>query len=171
MSGIKRKKAVAINSRTMATRLNRKADVEIQVKDPRWKTRLRPCAQTVREACNATLGLLSRSRGELEIGIILADDPFIRELNHTYRGKDKPTNVLSFEGEGAYLGDIVLAFETVAREAQEQGKTFRDHATHLIVHGTLHLLGHDHMRRKEAEDMEAKEIKILKKLGVANPYL
>ena len=103
--------------------------------------------------------------------VVLANDAFIRELNKTYRGKNKPTNILSFEGEGEHLGDLILAFETIEREAKEQNKSFKDHVRHLLVHGTLHLLRHDHERAKDAERMEALEIKILESLGVANPYL
>jgi len=110
-----------------------------------------------------------------EIAVVLADDAFIKDLNSQYRGKNKATNVLSFPDEDFSitnnLGDIVLAFETIEKEAREQEKTFRDHAGHLLVHGFLHLLGHDHMEEKEALIMENKEIKILKKLDINNPYL
>ncbi|NBX02785.1 MAG: rRNA maturation RNase YbeY [Alphaproteobacteria bacterium] len=110
------------------------------------------------------------AEGEMrEITVVLADDAFVKNLNRDFRGKDKPTNVLSFPGDG-HLGDIVLAFETIEREAKEQQKTFKAHVQHLLVHGTLHLLGHDHIKDAEAEKMEALEIKILKELGVANPY-
>ena len=114
--------------------------------------------------------------------VVLADDAFIHELNKTYRGKDKATNVLSFPNPDfssvtrhpspvTHLGDLVLALETVEREAAEQGKKAKDHAVHLLVHGTLHLLGYDHEQDKEAARMERLEIKILKGLGVGNPYL
>jgi len=105
------------------------------------------------------------------MAVVLADDAFIRELNRDYRGQDKPTNVLSFPGEDAYLGDLILAYETVEREAREQGKSAKHHAIHLLVHGTLHLLGYDHMVAKDAARMEALEIKILKKQEIDNPYL
>ena len=107
---------------------------------------------------------------EREMTVVLADDAFVKNLNRDFRGKNKPTNVLSFPGDG-HLGDIVLAFETIERQAKEQNKTFKAHVQHLLVHGTLHLLGHDHMEEAEAEKMESLEIKILKELGVANPYL
>lgn len=147
------------------------ADITIQLRDARWKTRLRPYCKTVRAACETALAHTKRKG--VEMAVVLADDAFVRDLNHTYRGQDKPTNVLSFPGEegGEVLGDVVLALETVEREAREQDKTVKHHAIHLLVHGTLHLLGYDHLRRKEAESMEALEIKILKKLGVSNPYL
>ena len=144
--------------------------IAIQILDPRWKTLLKPYGKTVRDACGAALQKMS------EMTVVLADDAFIRELNKTYRGKDKPTNVLAFpEGgspqAGAYLGDLILALETVEREAKEQGKSFKEHTTHLLVHGTLHLLGYDHEGEKDAAHMEALEVKILKKLNVGNPYL
>jgi len=146
--------------------------VTVQVKNSGWKAALRPCDKTVRLACEAAFaGVKPRKRGHYEICVVLAGDAFIKKLNKAYRGKDKATNVLSFPGEGGYLGDIVLALETVKREAREQKKISRDHATHLLVHGTLHLLGYDHMLTRDAEVMERKEIKILKVLGVENPYL
>lgn len=144
-------------------------DIAIQLHDARWKALLKPYCKTVRAACEAAVK--PRKGKTLEMAVVLADDAFVRELNHQYRGKDKPTNVLSFPGEGDYLGDVVLARETLEREAQEQGKSIRHHALHLLVHGTLHLQGHDHMKEKEAQAMEALEIKILKTLGVSNPYL
>jgi probable rRNA maturation factor len=143
--------------------------IEIQTRAYQWKTLLRPHNKTVRAACEAALAARKIKKGELTV--VLADDAFLRELNKNYRGKDKPTNVLSFEGEGEYLGDIVLALETIKREAKEQNKRFKDHTTHLLVHGVLHLLGHDHHRKKDAGAMEELEIKILKKLGISNPYL
>jgi probable rRNA maturation factor len=147
-------------------------DITLIIHEPRWRWRLRPYGQTVRTACAAALAGLPRKAGSVELSVVLSDDAFVRQLNHKYRGKDKPTNVLSFpSGDASSLGDVILAFETVAQEAVAQQKTFRDHATHLIVHGVLHLLGHDHEDEREAQAMEQYEIKILKKLGVKNPYL
>lgn len=145
--------------------------LNIQPQELRWKSVIRPYCKHVRTACEAALGKRS-----CEISVVLADDAFIRELNRDYRGKDKPTNVLSFPNtdygkQDPHLGDLILALETIEREAREQGKTVRNHVTHLLVHGVLHLLGHDHENDEDAEEMEASEIKILKKLGVANPYL
>jgi probable rRNA maturation factor len=101
----------------------------------------------------------------------LADDEALRELNARWRGKETATNVLSFPApEGFGLGDIALAFETVAAEAQAQGKSLAAHASHLIVHGFLHLLGYDHEDEGEAVEMEARERAILATLGVADPY-
>ncbi len=120
----------------------------------------------------------------VEVSIKLSDDAEIQKLNAAFRGKDKPTNVLSFpmvqadlieamantdDGE-ILLGDIILAQETCAREAEERGISLVDHATHLIVHGTLHLIGHDHENEVEAETMEALEIAALETLGLPDPY-
>lgn len=100
-----------------------------------------------------------------EISILLTDDKTIQDLNKTYRNKDIPTNVLSFETQDSeMLGDIVLAFETIAREATEQKKIFEYHLTHLLIHGTLHLIGYDHITESDAEKMEAKEETLLKTL-------
>jgi probable rRNA maturation factor len=109
---------------------------------------------------------------EAEVSLLFADDAKVAELNQRWRGKHGPTNVLSFPAPKGQelLGDIVLASGVVAREAGEQHKTFADHTTHLIIHGVLHLLGFDHEEGKEAEEMEAKEVAILEKLKIANPY-
>ena len=118
----------------------------------------------------------ARARGR-EACIVLADDPLLRSLNHTYRGKDAPTNVLSFpfqarpsEDSAAYLGDVVLAAETIAREAADQGTPLGDHFQHLVIHGVLHLLGFDHETDAEAAVMERIEIEVLAGLGIADPY-
>lgn len=118
---------------------------------------------------------------EVEIGVTLTNDEEMRRLNLQYRGKDKATNVLSFVGEDIggndtpahggplLLGDIVLAHGVVAAEADEQGKTMHAHYCHLLVHGTLHLLGHDHLAAAAAA-MEGLEISVLAALGIADPY-
>jgi len=111
------------------------------------------------------------------VSILLTDDAAVRAINRQWRAKDAPTNVLSFQSvspdrlaEAPALGDIVLACETVGREAIEEGIAFEAHATHLIVHGFLHLLGFDHEEDAEAERMEALETVILADLGIADPY-
>ncbi|MGH7114121.1 MAG: rRNA maturation RNase YbeY [Stellaceae bacterium] len=116
----------------------------------------------------------------IEIGISLADDSAQQQLNRAWRGVDHPTNVLAFPawepgmalppGAPLLLGDVVLALETVAREAEEQGKPFADHLSHLVVHGVLHLLGYDHVTEVEAVAMESLETTILASLGVPDPY-
>lgn len=115
---------------------------------------------------------------DAELSLVFGDDAMIAGLNRDWRGKDKPTNVLSFPGSdirpgemaGLMIGDIVLAFETCEREACEQSKPFTDHVTHLIVHGFLHLFGYDHGSDEEAAIMEALETKALARLGIADPY-
>lgn len=133
--------------------------------DPRWKGRL----ALVKKAAAAAL---AHENAEGTLTVVLSDDAEVQGLNRDYRAKDKPTNVLSFpDGEHGHLGDIILAYETVAREAIDQGKDFKNHMVHLVVHGVLHLLGYDHeLGEAEAEDMEAREIAILYGLGIANPY-
>lgn len=112
------------------------------------------------------------------LGILFTADGEIRALNARFRGKDKPTNVLSFPatanaglpGELPHLGDIALAYETVVREARAEGKPFDHHLSHLIVHGFLHLVGYDHETDREAEEMEELERAVLKGLAIADPY-
>ena len=106
-----------------------------------------------------------------EVSIILVDDAEIHEINKTYRGIDRPTNVLSFElGDDVLLGDIYISLDTVLREAREANISVADHVAHMVVHGVLHLLGYDHIEDDQAIVMEMKEIKILKKMGIKNPY-
>jgi probable rRNA maturation factor len=134
--------------------------------------------------CAAAAALASHPQGArargAEAGVVLADDRMVRELNATYRGKNAPTNVLSFPFQAPpggvpedrpYLGDVVLAAETVAREAAERGIAPTAHLQHLVVHGLLHLLGFDHATDTEAERMERLEAEILATLGIANPYV
>jgi probable rRNA maturation factor len=146
-----------------------------------------PCAAWL-AACPAAAALAERAAraalagatGPLIVGVVLADDAEQRRLNRTYRGQDRPTNVLSFAvaepgsavpaGAPVLLGDVVLAFETVAREAAEQEKPLADHLRHLVVHGVLHLLGCDHEAAAAACVMEAREVEILRGLGVPDPY-
>jgi len=107
------------------------------------------------------------------VSLLLGDDAAIAALNKEFRGKDGPTNVLSFppaHGEPGFLGDIALAAETIVEEAQFQGKSVENHAAHLVVHGFLHLLGYDHMNEADAEKMEARERAILNSIGIEDPY-
>jgi probable rRNA maturation factor len=126
-----------------------------------------------------------------ELAIVLTDDSTIRVLNRDWRGKDQPTNVLSFPARAAtnasprtrgkrareragtvcLLGDIVIAYETMAREALAEHRPFAHHLAHLAVHGFLHLVGHDHVAQAEADAMEALEVAVLARLNVPNPYL
>jgi probable rRNA maturation factor len=125
----------------------------------------------------ATLAAVGDPAGAIELSLLLTDDAGVQDLNRAWRGLDKPTNVLSFPGSGIpspdgvrHLGDIAVAFETVDREATEEGKVLADHLAHLIVHGALHLLGYDHEGDAEADAMEALEVKTLASLGIADPY-
>jgi probable rRNA maturation factor len=137
--------------------------------DPRWKG----LAPTVRRAAVAALAAQRVKKSSLTI--LLSSDAHIQTLNHHYRHKNAPTNVLSFldgsvAGGITQLGDIILAYETITREAVAQGKKLKHHLTHLTIHGVLHLLGHDHEAEDEAEAMESLEIAILACMGIANPY-
>ena len=113
-----------------------------------------------------------------EVSLVFTSDAAIRQINAEWRNQDKPTNVLSFPAfpltpggkPGPMLGDIVLAEETIAREAADLGKPFDAHLTHLLVHGFLHLFGYDHMETDEAEKMEGLETRILAELGLSDPY-
>jgi probable rRNA maturation factor len=147
----------------------------IVVEHDGWKT-LRGLKALTQGAVDAALPALARAK---DLTVLFADDAALKTLNHDWRGKKKPTNVLSFpaaenlkrpRGAPKVLGDIALSYETVASEAEASGKSLKAHTTHLIVHGVLHLLGYDHISDGEAAVMEAKEIRILKKLGIINPY-
>lgn len=131
---------------------------------------------------NAALSSGELSQGENatgrnEVTVRIVSNAESQSLNHDYRGKDKPTNVLSFPSdlpdfiEEPYLGDLIICADVVRREADEQNKPSESHWAHMVVHGTLHLLGYDHIEDAEAEAMEALETDILKRLGYADPYL
>lgn len=125
-----------------------------------------PSAPTLRQWAEAARG---RKKGEITLRLVGVDEG--RALNRDWRDRDYATNVLSFPmQEPGYLGDIVICAEVVAREAEEQGKTPRAHWAHMVVHGVLHLLGHDHVVDDEAERMEELERKLLLRLGFPDPY-
>lgn len=169
--------------------------IYLDVEQDGWKNDIPEYMAICRAAVNATLDHMFAKAGmtldkaRLVVSIVLSDDAVVQDYNRQYRGKDKPTNVLSFpsvflqpDDLGALeqdlqqldrqvvLGDMILAYETVKREAQEQEKTVENHAIHLVVHSTLHLLGYDHEEISEATRMEALEVEILATLGVENPY-
>jgi probable rRNA maturation factor len=125
-------------------------------------------------AAHAALDAASVAPGSYQVVLVLTGDGEMRTLNRTWRGKDAPTNVLSFPadqlGEPGFLGDVVLAHETMREEAREQNLALQDHAAHLVVHGVLHLLGFDHGHDAEAERMEDVERIALALIGVADPY-
>jgi probable rRNA maturation factor len=150
------------------TRATGRSKVDVVLLDAAWAKALPGVERLVRKAARAALGVRVRS-----LTVALSDDRRVRALNKRDRKKDKPTNVLSYpSGEKAFLGDIVLARQTVWREAREQKKVPADHLVHLVVHGTLHLLGHDHEASDaDADRMEALERRILKRLGIADPYV
>jgi len=148
--------------------------IEVIVRSTRW--RRRPTAKTVvKTAVLAAAKAVSTARGEL--AIVLTDDSAIQALNHDWRGKNAPTNVLSFPAAAGktaaaspYIGDIVIAYQTISREAVAEGKPFNHHLAHLAIHGFLHLLGHDHENDRDADKMERLERKILKRLAIPDPY-
>lgn len=167
-------------------------EVAVSLQDAAWTDRLEDLENLAERSIGSALGYLqSRSLGEpmkgvVEVSLLFADDAAVAEMNQAYRGRSGPTNVLSFPnmeaphnmevpgdpdaGPPRLLGDIVLARETVKREAAEQEKPLRDHTLHLLIHGLLHLLGYDHEDEAEAEEMEKLEVAVLADLGVPDPY-
>jgi probable rRNA maturation factor len=137
------------------------------VEDKKWSAKRGLGARLKKAAALA----LMRGKGKGALTILLSNDKKLHTLNVTFRGKDKPTNVLSFPSQqGEYLGDVAVAYGVTSREAREQKKAFADHATHLVVHGVLHLLGYDHESKRAAMIMEPLETKILGELGIDDPY-
>lgn len=194
-----------------------RVEIALSIEDERWEVSVADVEMLCERSARSALAAAHAQdpdwlpTGPVEMSVILADDDTVQELNKNYRGKDKPTNVLSFalyadgggdegEDEGfedeeqdqeelgdepddgdveflspeapvpVILGDVILAFETVEREAREQRKAFADHLAHLVTHGVLHLLGYDHIEDSEAEQMERLETQILSGLGIADPY-
>ncbi|MBF0626761.1 MAG: rRNA maturation RNase YbeY [Magnetococcales bacterium] len=155
------------------------ATVLVNLSSPQW-----PAVEEERvaRAVLATLEVEGRATEEIEVGVLLTDDAESQQLNRTHRGLDRPANVLSFamedgedfpdpEGGPVLLGDIVIPFETTQREAGELGISVEARLLHLVVHGVLHLLGYDHERSsQDAERQETREVIILARLGLANPY-
>ncbi len=154
-------------TRGMRPSENKNGDPEIEavVDDPRWTDALGD-PQSFAERCFAAAAAME-PRIAPGAALLLADDSALHSLNAQYRGKDKPTNVLAFPGAP---GDIAMAYETCAAEAGDESARFRDHAAHLIIHGLLHLAGHDHQTDDEADLMERLETRILASLGVADPH-
>lgn len=152
--------------------------VSIEVEDQAWLA-LSGLEELARRSISAALAGAAFNDPDCYVAVLFTDDDEIAVINAEWRGKNKPTNVLSFptpddlpvpDGELRPLGDLVLAHGVITREAAEQGKSLRDHTAHLIVHGTLHLLGYDHESDEEAEEMEALETRILMGLGISDPY-
>ncbi|WP_248313072.1 rRNA maturation RNase YbeY [Bosea sp. F3-2] len=155
-------------------------DLDLRAQSRKWQAvgNLASLRALVTEALAAGLAVAPRKPlPGAELSLLLTDDKRIRVINRDWRGFDKATNVLSFPAAPAerisaspLLGDIVIAFETVEREAQGEGKDIADHLRHLVIHGLLHLLGEDHETDDEARRMEALEIEALARLGIADPY-
>lgn len=143
--------------------------VEVVTQSGRWSIHT-GAVDVVRRAIEKAAAFEAKAG---EVAVLLTDDATIRTMNATWRGLDKPTNVLSFpagESGAPHLGDIAIAFETVEREAASENKGFFDHLAHLSIHGYLHLIGFDHETDREAERMEHLETRILASLGIADPY-
>ena len=158
-------------------------DIQISVEEGGWPSEdeLQPLTDRVLEKAADYLNANAKQKFPkmaTEVSLVFTDDESIRAINAEWRQKDKATNVLSFPAypitpgkiPGPMLGDIIIARETVAREAEELEKPFEDHLTHLMVHGFLHLFGYDHMNDGEAEIMEGLETRILADLGLSDPY-
>ncbi|WP_119301569.1 rRNA maturation RNase YbeY [Dongia deserti] len=163
--------------------------IAISIEDASWTKLVPEVARLLRRAARDALAEAKAdgwkgSRVGHEISFVLTDDKRMRSLNRAYRGKDKPTNVLSFAALDAaklgamgpkagmpwLLGDVILASGVIVQEAKAQRKTIAHHLSHLAVHGVLHLLGYDHEEDKAAETMEALEVAALAGMGIANPY-
>jgi probable rRNA maturation factor len=151
--------------------------IDVMVDSKRWKDPT--SVQSIVRSAVRRAAATTRSTSRAELAIVLTDDSAIRLLNRDWRGIDKATNVLSFPAKpGAHephrtkphLGDIVLAFETIAREAETEHKPFVHHVAHLAVHGFLHLVGYDHERDEDAREMEQAERDILRQLKIPDPY-
>jgi probable rRNA maturation factor len=144
--------------------------IEIVFEEPRWR-KVSGVPVKIRRAMTSALERGNRKKKSPPLTLLLTTDARLRELNSLFRGKDKPTNVLSFPAaKPGYLGDVAIAYGVMAAEARAAGKKPADHAIHLAVHGALHLLGYDHERDKDARIMEALEIEILAELGIVDPY-
>ena len=169
-------------------------DISFSLEAGDWEAAVTDVEMLVEAAAHAAFEAAERPEilddATAEMSLVLADDALVQTLNRDYRDKDKPTNVLSFalldgsddsdddtddalareEGMPILIGDVILAFETVQREAREQGKSIENHLTHLVIHGVLHLLGYDHQSDPDADRMERLETSILARMGIADPY-
>lgn len=174
-----------MNARPLTQFPDQRITVDVQIEQTDWNT-LPEITSRVKEAVKSALQGAS-VRSSCEVCVLLTSDYEVQTLNKDFRGKDKPTNVLSFPAlesneidnlletslhdDPDYLGDVALAYGTVIKEAKEQGKSPINHLTHLVIHGTLHLIGYDHEDPKDADKMEALEASILKStFNIDNPY-
>ena len=151
--------------------------VSVDIDDASWLA-VKDLERRTAEVANLCERHANFGASPAEVVFLFTDDQTVAGLNAQWRGKQGPTNVLSFPGAASAaaadqprpLGNVALAFGVVSREALEQGKTLEAHASHLIVHGLLHIAGHDHMNERDAEAMEALETRILAEMGIADPY-
>jgi len=169
----------------MARAAGPRVAVSVIVEHDAWQGAIAEPLPLLRRAARAAVAEVRRARRSRAtwtptVAVALMDDRAIRKLNKSYRGKDKPTNVLSFaaldggkppRNQAWPLGDIILALGTCRKEARTQRKSLEQHLAHLVIHGVLHLLGYDHEAEAEAERMEGLEIAALKRLGIDNPYV
>ena len=158
-------------------------EIEISLRDSAWSTALPDAASVARRAAVAALEAAGAMPEAVELGVVLADDSFVRTLNRTYRGEDRATDVLSFPiherpgqapqpaAQPLMLGDVVLARETVERDSASAGVSLAERVSHLVVHGVFHLLGHDHDEPVAERRMRALETETLLALGLCDPYV
>jgi probable rRNA maturation factor len=147
-------------------------ELALQVEHAAWKRAWPQASKDIGVLLAAARARAAFPRG-LKAGVVavvLANDKRLQALNFQFRGKNKPTNVLSFPEPDEPFGGLAMAYETIRRESLEQEKSFINHSKHMILHGFLHLLGHDHQKPREARLMEHLEIAILSDLGIPNPY-
>lgn len=150
--------------------------IDIVINDDQWNASSVPVSQIITRSLQKAHEVIATDAKPTTIGVVLSNNKEVQRLNLEWRNKDKPTNVLSFEGPGItpeggrMLGDIVLAYQVIMDEAAEQSKRFEHHLAHLLIHGYLHLQGMDHEEEAQAIEMERIEIAILHKLGIKNPY-
>jgi probable rRNA maturation factor len=158
--------------------------VDVLIESPLWEKAEPDAEAVVREAISRAAAATDVGEPTVEVAVLLCDDAMIAAFNAQWRGREEPTNVLSFPAPPGvdldraasdpsvpvHLGDIAIACETVVREAREQGRTVSQHLAHLAVHGFLHLLGYDHQTDQEAEHMESLEREVLATLGISDPF-
>ena len=143
-------------------------DIEVVLADPAWRSAVPRVEDAARRAAAAAL---AEAGAEGAVTLLLTGDRDVRRLNTDHRGKAKPTNVLSFPaGHPGFLGDVALALGTVRREARAAGRPVLAHLSHLVAHGVLHLVGHDHLRAGEARRMERAEARVMRRLALPNPW-
>ena len=155
---------------------------DVSFQEEKWAPFRKDIMRLLPQTINAVRNCFPSFSSVGHIDVILADNALLKDLNYRYRGKNRPTNVLSFpqedfkkgeeapEGAFVLLGDIAMAYDVIAVEAKKEEKTFLDHFCHLLVHGCLHLLGFDHETDEDQEEMESLEVKILSTINIANPY-